>query len=181
MLREDKNKVALVKLDNTGSGLWIRTFASGSNMKQAGYSMTFSSDGFIYIVGTNRDMNIDTYQALLLKSDCRANEIWRIVLDDVPDSYGHAVSPTTDGGCYVAGFRERSDTVGNDDPLVFRVDREGNRLWTRILDNPEQDEAFYTVLTTRDGGCLTLGTTYKRYSRQRRYSSDMMKLVTPVG
>jgi hypothetical protein len=71
--------------------------------------------------------------------------------------FASAVSASSDGGAYVAGWAD-SFGAGNEDAWIARVDRHGNALWEEAIGGRDNEE-IYGLLATPDGGALIVGST----------------------
>ncbi|MBN2384871.1 hypothetical protein JXQ70_18515 [bacterium] len=159
LLRNCYYNSALVKLDPDGALIWQVNLQCEQGYNQHFSSLIRSADGQLYIAGCVDKIGVaHDYHALLIKVDYLGNEIWRVTGDDIAQSNARAVSAIADGGCYLAGYRERADT-SRSDPIVWRIGADGQQLWTNLHDGAETDDELSDIITLENGGCLALGHT----------------------
>jgi hypothetical protein len=76
----------------------------------------------------------------------------------VKDRWAHAVSPTTDGGYILAGWKQELLSLFRDSVMV-RIDDEGEMVWQNVYEWSQHDWST-AVHQTEDGGFILAGSRY---------------------
>ena len=151
--------VYLIKTDAQGKEVWFRTF--GSALNEEGSTAIELPDGGFLIQGVllyeGRDylaMNPDLY---LIQTDAQGNARWSRVLEEPGGQAGFKMVPTSDGHYLVIGLRSDTGSEAGTDPLVVKIDVDGNILWKQAIGEANMFDYSTAVLSTADGGYLLTG------------------------
>ncbi|MDJ1172460.1 SBBP repeat-containing protein [Roseofilum sp. BLCC_M154] len=135
----------IAKYDTDGNEIWIQQ--NGTDEEDRGRDVVIDSAGNIYAVGITEG-NLDGENAgesdvFVTKYDADGNEIWTKQLgtedDESPGKYGAYRNVSVDiddsGKLYIAaeskGTLEGHESQGSMDALLFKLDEEGNTVWTQ--------------------------------------------------
>ncbi len=142
----------LVKTDSYGNKQWSKTF--GSNLPEGAYAVKQTSDGGYILSGYARN-TLGNDDGWLIKTDSYGNVQWN-------KKYGgsgfEGLGPmlqTSDGGYIVVGGTN-SYGAGGSDAWLLKVDRYGNKLWSKTFGG-SGDERFNHIRRTSDGGYIITG------------------------
>ncbi len=142
-----------LKLDDTGTIEWQKTFGGADRDYTAGIQQT--SDGYI-ATGTTF-LNNGTRRALTLKLDSSGAVVWQKtfepgVADD--STSANSVEQTADSGYIVSGLVNRF--LGNTDALIIKLDSLGAITWQKTYAGGTWSAAN-SILQTADGGYIVAG------------------------
>ncbi len=145
----------LLALDLNGDTLWTR-FHGGSADDRA-RAVCASGDGGFMIVGDTRPAENDAWDIVLFRTDEDSHLLWTAVVGGPGEDLGRSICPVGDdqgGGFALAG------TLG-DDFAVFRIDADGDTLWTRSWRRlPGFKGIASSIRPCADGGFILAGQTY---------------------
>ena len=147
---EEKGDVWLLKTDKNGSLLWERTF--GGPEWDDGYSVQQTLDSGYIITGSYAG------DLWLIKTDENGTKIWDSILGGPREDWGESVQQTGDGGFIIAGVTDRmsSSVAGSGDLWLIRTDKNGTKIWDRVLGESGSDWGR-SVQQTADGGYIVTG------------------------
>ena len=159
--------IYLLRLDSAGEILWQRTY--GGEGFDTAVSLVQTSEGELLIAGGTTSFGNGDMDAYLILADQDGNELWSqtyggpldemVGAQQMPDGGymlgGNVVDPhdivADPGAAGYAGYAGRSNLC------AFRVDEDGDELWSRTVDSEENVLAAGGVLMP-DGGFLALAT-----------------------
>ncbi len=142
----------LVKLDNNGDTVWIRTY--GDTAFQSGTEAKQISDGNILLCGQASTYN-GKDDMLFLKTDSSGNLIWQKHYgDNIGSEYAFSFTQTSDSGFALAGWR-RIPGPSNDLYLV-KTDSSGNLQWD-VFFGSQWSEGIWSIISTQDGNIVIAG------------------------
>lgn len=161
----------IVKLDPSGSQVWVRQFGSGEGESETVYAVAVGPDGSVYISGRvsgelPEKSSWGGFDAFVRKYDGDGNPMWTKQfgsdqgLLDADSSFGLAADQ--DGNLYATGITEghlpgmRSNRAG--DVWVRKYDSAGEDLWTRQFGSDET-ESGESVVVAPDGSLYVSGLT----------------------
>jgi len=148
---EDATNPWLFTVDGRGDGVWQRPYEFDAPATSS--SLAPTADGGYVLCGTVADVEAETNDALLIRTDDEGTSLWRRTYEPPGDTVQPvSVVPAPDGGHAVAGFEAGNRTATG---WSFGVDADGERRWNREL-----DEYQYTVplgLAATDEGYLVFG------------------------
>lgn len=144
----------MVKYDPDGNQIWARTAnnTGPDNIESIAGDLTIDSNGEIYFVGAaqggfDNQTQIGIEDALLIKYDSDGNKLW-VRLLGVPEqiSVANDVSIDADKNIYIVGITsgelDGQTPIGTSDTFVVKYDKDGNKLWTRLIGNPDYSGFF---------------------------------------
>jgi hypothetical protein len=146
-----------IRTDSNGMEVSFNYF-QGTNIGVTNSAPT--ADGNYVIVGTKCNSTIDSCAVALLKIDVNGNILWERIL--WPDSTLAGISTLEDvlelaDGTFIGCGRERSTINGQDAGLVMKMDANGNKIWSRIIDKTPGYDSFTRITSLSDGGILLTG------------------------
>ncbi|RRQ49941.1 hypothetical protein DZC72_04980 [Maribacter algicola] len=155
----------LVKLDNTGTMEWERSF--GGTGIEISYDIDNTLDGGYVVVGntfsTDGDITASKGESdfWLVKVDGSGNLIWERTFGGSRFDAAQAVVSSKDGGYYVVGNSKSSDqdvssNNGENDIWMLKTDDKGNLLWQGSFGGSQIDFG-YDVVEGEDGSVLLIG------------------------
>jgi hypothetical protein len=149
--------VYLIKTNSYGDVLWKKTF--GGTSSDIGLFVKQTTDGGYIITGNTYSFNSSSgREAYLIKTDSGGNLLWTRNFGDTGKlESGNVVDQTSDGGYIIAGSAELG--FGNFHALLIKTDANGDTLWTKIIQAPD-DSYANSVLETNDGSYIIGGQTY---------------------
>jgi hypothetical protein len=160
-----KEDAWIVKLDSLGNIEWQKNLG-GSEMDEA-RDIQETSDGNFIIAGmtqstdgdvTKKNKNADFW---IVKLDYQGNIIGQNTFDKEDGDAAFSIQETADGGFIVAGETwsiawAGTESSGNTDFWVIKVDAQLNLEWQKTLGGRRNDYA-QSVLVTSDGGYIIIG------------------------
>ena len=118
----------LVKVDENGKELWIRTFGDGGDRAT---SVLEAEDGGYVVAGYTLSSGNTNGSVWLAGFDAEGNRIWTRTCGDILEGRGYSVREAPDGGYVVAGSALSAGS-GRRGALLIKVDARGNPA----ADNP---------------------------------------------
>lgn len=110
------------------------------------YGIELASDGSLIILGTTNG----TPHTYLAKYDLSGQQLWYATYGNDVRNLGVAVEATEDGGAVVTG--NTADFQGLAGILVFRVDADGELVWSKVLG--DRFDTGISIHRTSDGGFI---------------------------
>ena len=160
--------IYLVRTDAAGEIIWERTY--GGQGFEGGQAGTWAGDGNLLVVGVIDTGDANGIDAYLLKVDADGNELWSKTYGGPLDEYTGAIGQTPDGAYILGGNIVDPDDIiadpgaagyggfeGRSNPCLFKVDADGNEIWSRAYESEQNILASGGVLTP-DGDYLLLAT-----------------------
>ncbi|PIB28649.1 hypothetical protein [Maribacter sp. 4G9] len=155
----------LVKVDNTGTMAWERSF--GGTGIEISYDIDNTLDGGYVVVGNTFSTDGDVTESKgesdfwLLKVDGFGNLIWERTYGGSQFDAAQAVVSSKDGGYYVLGNSKSSDqdvssNNGENDIWILKTDEKGKLLWQSSFGGSHIDFG-YDVVECEDGSVLLIG------------------------
>ncbi len=145
----------LIKTNSSGDMEWDKTY--GGPGGESAYSVEQTSDGGYIILGLTSSYGAGSYDAWLVKTNSRGNQIWDKTFGGPSEERGHSVQQTSDGGYILAG-NTWSFGAGSDDYWLIKTDSSGDMQWNKTFGGTDTDAA-YIVQQTPDGGYILIGNT----------------------
>ncbi|MCK4576758.1 hypothetical protein KAU34_10145, partial [candidate division WOR-3 bacterium] len=100
---EGEKDIYLIKIDETGSVLWTKTY--GGTEDDGCLSVQETSDGGYIVTGFTTLSNIHTWNSdvYLIKTDANGSALWTKTYGGAKFDIGYSVQETSDGGYIIAG------------------------------------------------------------------------------
>ncbi len=146
----------VIKLGATGDSLWIKTF--GGTMNDVGNSIIQTADGGYIVTGVSYSFGAGNGDVYLVKLDVNGDSLWTKAYGGTSLDYGYSVQQTSSGSYIVAGYTE-SFGAGNYDCYVFKIDVNGDTLWTKTYGGTSVDQGR-DIQETSDNGFIVTGWTF---------------------
>ncbi len=155
----------LVKVDNTGTMEWERSF--GGTGIEISYDIDNTLDGGYVVVGNTFSADGDVSETKgesdfwLVKVDGFGNLLWERTYGGSQFDAAQAVVSSKDGGYYVVGNSKSSDqdvssNNGENDIWIIKTDDKGKLLWQTSFGGSQIDFG-YDVVEGEDGTVLLIG------------------------
>ncbi len=145
----------IVKLDENGQEEW-NWLGNGLNSDMdIGADIIQTTDGGYIACGFTAPSLMDAY---VVRLDANGNLLWAQSYGGNMDDAAFSITPTEDN-CYVIAGLTNSFGEGQQDFYLFKIDDNGNELWSKTYGGDAEDEA-YSVKQTPDGGFIITGETY---------------------
>ena len=152
----DTSRIWLCKTDENGNVVWSNTYDYnfGSSIKQT------SDGGYIAVGRTLWAAHDNSWDACMVKTDADGNMVWEKELGGDGNYYDDAkdVQQTNNGNYIVVGFTEAFGSAGFYDLWLFKLDGNGDTMWTKTFGGTHDDEG-YSINKTSDGNYIVLGIT----------------------
>jgi len=133
----------LLKTDSAGIVQWSKTYG-GETIS----SLVQTLDGGYMLCG---DAGSDI---ALVKTDVNGDTLWTKTYGGPNVEHSYSVQQLADSSYVVTGMT--SFMIGQNDVYTFKVNPQGNLLWTKISGGTAQDESR-TIVQTTDGGFILTG------------------------
>lgn len=151
---EGSYDIYILKTDEFGNQQWYQTFSTiGLDWAR---DVQQTSDGG-YIVCGGYSTNFNGHEAWLIKTDSNGNEIWSKTFGGNENDLANSVKQTSDNGFIIAGSTRSFDNIDDSDIWLFKIDENGDELWSKTFGNPETDESALNMQFTSDGGYIIFG------------------------
>ncbi|MEZ4887440.1 MAG: T9SS type A sorting domain-containing protein [Chitinophagales bacterium] len=145
-----QGNILLMKIDEEGNKEWQKIYNFGE-VDQAGLFIHTSDGGLL--LGSQ----IQNYISAFIKLDNNFEVEW-ISEEVYPDCYMIKIIELEDGSFVSAGCYEWDGETQKNDAKIAKMDAAGNVLWERKYGG-EDDDYFYDMIQTPDGGYLMTGRT----------------------
>ena len=167
--------ILLIKITPGGDTIWSKTLDMGYSDHP--YSIRLTTDnGFIITGGCSSGAAPPYYRALVIKLDADGNLVWgRMFHSGNLGNYAYAAAEAPDGGFVVSGC------VGGSSSWItylamFKLDQNGNLLWSKKEDTPDQKMSCGTdVLILPDGMiCYKTTSSYETFLLKTDFSGNSL-------
>lgn len=149
------NRFYFIKTDANGDSLIGKTYGQPFWPETAN-SVKQTSDGGYIIAGNSSE---HTSQLKLVKTDAQGDELWSKYYGPDPGAGDtHSIVQTSDGGYAMLAYIESAEGSGVSDIYLFKLDSNGDQLWTKKYGGSNDDVA-YCIQTTPDDGFIIAATT----------------------
>jgi hypothetical protein len=138
------NDFWLLKTNQCGDVLWNKTF--GGEGDDLAFAIAGSKDGYV-LAGETHSYQGGDGDAFVVETDLEGNLIWENAYGGRLFDSAQTITSSEDGGCIVAGTTF-SYGAGQRDLWVFRLDENGNALWSLTKGTPAFEEAYGICETT---------------------------------
>jgi hypothetical protein len=139
---------------------WNKTFG-GTGVDSAFHVEETSDGGYILVGGTGSYAEYGYEDIWLIKTDHKGNILWEKFFGGEDLDQGLCVRETLDSGFIIVGITYSfSSRVPHDENIILiKTDKNGNEVWTKIIDNTAGDESGMSVRQTDDNGYIIVGDT----------------------
>ncbi len=129
----------LLKIDKTGNHMWNYTY--GSDYNDLFNQLLQSDDGFIMIGHTleKTQSNEDKWNGYIVNTDTNGIEKWTRTINEKKDT-GISCIQETNSGYILLGYTGK---YGEDDVLIEKTDKQGNRVWMETMDGDYSDAGIW--------------------------------------
>jgi len=145
---EDNDDIFLLKINSIGDTLWTKIYGDLITYQHC-YVARETLDGGFIIAGRKTISNSDAY---LMKTDINGDTLWTRQYGGSESDQASDVLQLSDGGYIVIGSTT-SFGAGDQDVFLFKVDLNGNLLWTKTYGGLG-DEQGNSIQQTSDGGYI---------------------------
>lgn len=150
----------MIKLGCTGEVDWVKTLGTTTTIQNVFTRVAATPDSGAVMVCNVGQFN--AYSIVVLRVDKNGNTLWRkIVNQSSGDNGGYGIANTDDGGFIVTGYTNRygTETPGSSfrDIYLFKLDADGNLVWTKTYGNNSAYDEGTSVIQTSDGGYAVCG------------------------
>ena len=163
---DDFGKSVLYKLK--GEKVWSKTFG-GSNDETIKSVITTKDGGFLVIGYTKSsdgdviDASDNIEDAWLSKYNSEGDLLWSKTYGGSLDDYSYSAVELENGDFVVAGYTKSVDgdvssNLGMHDFFVFKIDFNGNLIWSKTYGYTSHDHA-HKIIKTTDNGFFVVGFT----------------------
>jgi len=147
--------IYVMKNDLNGNIMWAKTY--GGAGFDLGHKIKLDADGNILIAGgSNSFSEAHDWDYYLLKLDLNGNTLWGKTFGGWKNDIGWDVV-TYSNGYFLAGLSE-SNSAGENDLCIIKVDTQGNLIWSKLYGGVSNDGA-YSISKTNDGALFVVGET----------------------
>lgn len=154
---ETIRNVVVIKTDSVGQLLWEKKITE-ENDEEISAALVRTSDGNYVISGQVTSVDKGSLSTFLAKISPQGDIIWKKIYSDLGARMGIGLVPDDEGGCTATSLVTSTEPYANTDGLVFKVDANGEVLWSSKLGGDDEDE-IYGLAPTSDGGFLIAGKT----------------------
>ncbi|MEM2099232.1 MAG: hypothetical protein QXU99_05780 [Candidatus Bathyarchaeia archaeon] len=133
-----------LKLNSEGEMLWNETY--GGSQSEKAYAITAVQSGYV-IAGDTRSKGEGDSDAWVIKIDAYGNLLWEMSTGGADFDQPTCITPSAYGGLLVGGFTF-SFGNGERDFWLFKVNDEGNVLWSSTIGRTKFEEAYAVVEVT---------------------------------
>jgi outer membrane protein OmpA-like peptidoglycan-associated protein len=144
----------LIKSDKNGNKQWDKIFG-GINC-ESGFSLLELNNGYIF-AGYVESFGNGDYDSWAIRTDFSGNIIWNKTYGGQDLDITRTIRQTSDGNFIMAGWTE-SFGNGNEDVWLFKIDQNGEMIWSKTYGG-ELNDGAYSIYPTEDNGYIIAGYT----------------------
>lgn len=156
----------VINLNAEGDTLWTKSFGKRADTTgfaqngsgNEGYHLLQVADGGFLFVGERHEIQGGTSDAYAVRISPAGDLLWSRMYGGEDNEYGVSVAESADGHFVIGGFTETFG-AGIRDMLLFKIDGDGDTLWTKTYGGPSIDAAM-EMKQTADGGYILVGYTF---------------------
>lgn len=133
--------ITTIKYDSRGNEMWVRRFGGAGNSTDVPSDIAADARGNVYVTGYTAG---DDSQYVTLKYDADGNLLWAREAGSPLYDYALALDVDGQGNVYVTGREAYRFKTGNTPVYQFltvKYDADGNEIWQRTFDTPQQQGA----------------------------------------
>lgn len=146
--------IMVVKTSANGTEQWRKVYGGGQF--ENGYSVKAVADGYV-LLGTTYSYGNGAGDAWLIKITDTGIIEWNYMFGGPSEEEGQYVETTNDGG-YILVYDASSNSMGDFDIAVTKVNSQGIEEWSKLIGDTEKD-VVKMVKKTADGGYIISGIT----------------------
>ncbi|MFL5754335.1 MAG: T9SS type A sorting domain-containing protein [Bacteroidia bacterium] len=132
-----------VKTDYMANHVWSKNYGGINN--DWGYSVENTHDGGFLFTGFSNSFGANGYDGYIVKTDGNGTQLWQKIFGDYDWDFLYHSCALPDSGFVLCG-ETYSNSAGNSDAWLIRVNKDGDTLWTRKYGSYE-NEVFNSVIT----------------------------------
>jgi hypothetical protein len=142
---------ATIKYDPNGNQKWAARYNGSGNNKDEAYALAADNLGNVYVTGRSTGSGTD-YDYATIKYDPNGNQLWaaRYNGDGNGADYAYAIALDATDNVYVTGYSYGNGT--SYDYLTIKYDPNGNKLWEKRSNCPQNKADCATELALDNGG-----------------------------
>jgi hypothetical protein len=141
------SSIYIVKTDSMGRFKWGKTF--GGINSDRGMSIRNTPDHGAFISGYSNSFNNLDYDSYCVRVDSAGNSLWQRTIDGGDWDFVYGSEIVADSGLVMVG-ETYSNTAGDADAWMIRMNKNGDTLWTRKFGTPYH-ERFNSVTILNNG------------------------------
>jgi hypothetical protein len=162
---ESDNEGWVIKVDSNGAVVWEKKY--GGSARDAFNTITAMADGGFILAGATQSNDGDVtgyrggvgFDIWVMKIDKDGNKLWQKTYGGTGGESAHVVACTPEGGFMVVGLSTSNDLdlVGNhgeQDAFVIKADRDGNKVWSKMIGGTGRETVFPSIVASNDGAYL---------------------------
>lgn len=152
----ENSEIILIKTDTYGVQQWSKLYSSGNHDNGNAYLIDY--DGSVVMTGSfylsNSPLDNDIF---VVKTDSAGNQLWSKGIGGTRTESAAAIALTSDSGYLIAANSWSFDTVIQENIYLVKLDRNGNRIWSKVLYR-DFGAKVSSIKPTFDGGFILSGT-----------------------
>jgi len=165
--------IFVAKFDSGDKQLWVKQY--GTEKFDSANDVVLDSEGNIYIAGyTDGSLDgttvADSSDVFIMKLDNNGDQLW---IRQYGSPKGHEIADAIDidaaGNLYVVGDSSGNidglTSKGQHDIFIFKLDSDGNKIWSRLEGSKDQDRAS-DIAVAADGNIFVSGETEGSWGAQ---------------
>lgn len=137
----------LLKISAEGTFEWSRQY--GAAAKETFYDLAISPDGGYIMTGQTYDTVNDESDVLAVKVNAQGEEEWTRTYGGEISETGVAIAPYKSGYA-LTGFMDNVDNSVGKDILLYRLNLQGDTLWTKAIGGTLSEEAEDLAISQDD-------------------------------
>lgn len=144
----------LLKIDQNGEQIWAHAY--GGELNEFGIDVAETADGGFILAGETNSFDVKDHDVYVVKVDSLGDEEWSETIGGDSIEFASSIIPVKDG--YIIGGETNSIGQGGYDALLFKLDLEGELIWSKVYGGP-QDDHLNQLITDDSGDLIFLGST----------------------
>lgn len=148
----------VIKTDDRGDVEWSGTYGGGGT--EYGNASLCLTDGYL-VSGYTTSSGSGSKDVYVVRLDTKGRELWSKTFGGPSWDVGTALCESGEGNFYICGYTH-SFGKGEEDIYLVKIDKNGNKLWSKTYGGERLDMAN-SISLTEDGGLL-IGATSGSFS-----------------
>ncbi|HKZ21582.1 MAG TPA: SBBP repeat-containing protein [candidate division Zixibacteria bacterium] len=142
---------ATIKYDSNGNTLWLKRYNGTANEDDAAYALETDKNGNVYVTGISTGTGT-YFDYVTIKYNNYGDTLWVKRYNGSGNYWDQPNFLTIDqaGNVYVTGSSYGNGTV--EDYATLKYDPQGESLWTRIYNGPQNNSDLAFALAVDDSG-----------------------------